>query len=58
MEGYGLKKWRIAGKGMEGVNEAKKSKETVMKKIINGKYIDLNKLKIILYIFVIVRLEH
>ena len=30
---------------MEGVNDAKKSKESVMKKIINGKYIDLNKLK-------------
>ncbi len=29
----------------EGVNDAKKSKETVMKKVINGKYIDLNKLK-------------
>ena len=42
--GNGLKR-RIVGKGMEGVNEAKKSKETVMKKIINGKYIDLNKLK-------------
>ena len=47
MDGYGLsKKRRILGKGMvEGVNDAKKSKETVMKKIINGKYIDLNKLK-------------
>ena len=47
MEGYGLKKKRrIVGRGMEeGVNDAKKSKETVMKKVINGKYIDLNKLK-------------
>ena len=43
--GFKLKKRRIVGKGMEGVNDAKKSKETVMKKIINGKYIDLNKLK-------------
>jgi hypothetical protein len=43
-KGFQLKR-RIVGKGMEGVNEAKKSKETVMKKIINGKYIDLNKLK-------------
>jgi hypothetical protein len=46
IHGYGLsKKRRIVGKGMEGVNDAKKSKESVMKKIINGKYIDLNKLK-------------
>ena len=47
MEGYGLKKKRrIVKRGMEeGVNDAKKSKETVMKKVINGKYIDLNKLK-------------
>jgi hypothetical protein len=46
MDGYGLQKRRIVGKGMaEGVNDAKKSKESVMKKIINGKYIDLNKLK-------------
>jgi len=44
-KGFKLKKHRIVGKGMEGVNDAKKSKESVMKKIINGKYIDLNKLK-------------
>ena len=46
MTGIGLKKRRrrIVGCGM-GVNEYNKSKETVMKKIINGKYIDLNKLK-------------
>jgi len=45
-KGTGLKKRRrrIVGCGM-GVNEYNKSKETVMKKIINGKYIDLNKLK-------------
>jgi hypothetical protein len=45
-KGFKLKKRRIVGKGMaEGVNDAKKSQESVMKKIINGKYIDLNKLK-------------
>jgi hypothetical protein len=43
--GFKLKR-RIVGRGLEeGVNDAKKSKETVNKKIINGKYIDLNKLE-------------
>ena len=44
-KGLKFKKRRIVGKGMEGVNDAKKAKESVMKKIVNGKYIDLNKLK-------------